>query len=165
MNSLLLKVVGLLAWGVALYGVLQIGHGTEHAGHTHSICGAWGCGPPVSALVGWHGFWLVLVTPLVGTLIHSWPARTLRTVGLLLLACGLMTVVGIAIWNAMTWLPLMSGDQPTYFVQRVLFSVVTLTDLPVIPTTMAGFAMYISSHIKQVAAGRQIHLRKVQPNV
>lgn len=149
MNSLLLKVVSFLVWGVALYEVLQFGQGAEHAGHTHGICGPWGCGPPIAALVGWHGFWLVLAAPLVGALIRSWSVRRLRAVGLLLLACGIIALVGIAIWEAMTWLPRIAAGQPAYFVQRWLFSVVTLTDVPLIPIALAGIALYVSALIKQ----------------
>ncbi|MBI2477933.1 MAG: hypothetical protein HYV60_04595, partial [Planctomycetia bacterium] len=139
-------------WSAALFAVLQIGIADDHGGHTHSICGPWGCGSPIAALVGWHGFWLLLVAPVVGLLIRSWPAYQLWIGGLVLLASGTATLVGIATWEAVTWLPLVRGDQQTYFVQRFLFSVITMTDLPVIPVTLAGIAMCLSARIKKVAA-------------
>ena len=151
---LLRLVASVIVWGTALFAVLQIGIAHEHAEHTHSICGPWGCGPPVAALVSWQGFWLVLVAPIVGLLIRSWPANWLRTGGLVLFAAGIATLVGIVIWEVVTWLPLVEGHPQTYFVQRFFFSVITLSDIPIIPVTLAGIAMYLSARIKRVTISR-----------
>ena len=81
MGNLPRVVIGLLVWGAALFGILQIGLASGSGLHEHSICGPWGCGPPTSALLGWHGFWLLLAGPLVGIAIYAWPARRLRNLG------------------------------------------------------------------------------------
>ena len=47
-------------WGVSLLGVLQIQHLPLDAGH--SVCGPWGCGPPLPPLIAYHGFWIVLLS-------------------------------------------------------------------------------------------------------
>ena len=139
---------GLLLWCAGLLGVLQIGR-VGFGANAHSICGPWGCGPPTSALVAWHGFWLVLAAPFVGLVIRYWPARRLRAVGLLALGAAGLMVMGIVIWEAATWLPLVSGQYRIYFAHRILFSLVTLTDIPVILVSCAGMAMYMSGLFKK----------------
>ncbi len=148
MAFLFRTAVRLLVWAAALYGALQIGLASDHGAHGHdglSICGPWGCGPPVRALVGWHGFWLVLVALPVGLLIRWWPVVRLKFVGLRLTAVGLLPLVGIGIYEAVTWLPNISVGEPTYFIQRCLFAVVTLTDVPVIPVTLSGIVMVLGA--------------------
>ena len=48
------------AWVFALLGTLQV-HRWEGLLGGHAICGPWGCGPFLSALIGYHGFWLILL--------------------------------------------------------------------------------------------------------
>ncbi len=148
MGSLLRIILALSVWSVALFGVLQVGLASGHGLHEHSICGPWGCGPPTSALVGWHGFWLLLAGPLVGMAVYSWPARRLRNLGLALFSAGLLFLVGVAVWEVATWLPKISPGEPTYVIRRYLFSVVTMTDVPTIPVTFSGLALLISWRLK-----------------
>ena len=51
----------------------------------------------------------------------------------------------------MTWLPKMLPGEPTYMVQRYLFSVVTMTDVPTIPVTLSGIALLFSWRFKRLA--------------
>ncbi|MBP86469.1 MAG: hypothetical protein CMJ64_07115 [Planctomycetaceae bacterium] len=48
----------------------------------------------------------------------------------------------------MTWLPKISSGEPTYMVQRYLFSVATMTDVPTIPVTLSGLVLLISWRAK-----------------
>lgn len=157
MASLFRTAVGLLLWAAALYGVLQVGLASDSGAHGHagvSICGPWGCGPPVRALVGWHGFWLVLVALPVGLLIRWWPIARLKFVGLGLTALGVLMLAGIGIYEAVTWLPNIPDGEPAYFVQRCLFSVVTLTDIPVLPMTLSGIVMVLGAAMRKRAKQR-----------
>jgi hypothetical protein len=149
MGSLPRIAFGLLVWTMSLFGVLQVGHITGHGLHQHSICGPWGCGPPTAALVGWHGFWLLLAGPPVGFAVHAWPAWRLRNLGLTFFAAGLVLLVGTGICEAMTWLPKIANGEPSCFVQRYLFSVVTMTDVPVIPVTLSGIVLLMSWRAKR----------------
>ena len=64
MNSLFKTMLMLLLWEAGLYAVLNVRQ--VESLNVHAICGTWGCGPPLSALISWHGFWLLLVAPIVG---------------------------------------------------------------------------------------------------
>lgn len=144
-------VIILAIWGGLLWGVLQFGGGADQDAHAHqgiSVCGAWGCGPPVEALASWHGFWIVFVALPVGLLIRSWPARRLKAVGIGLTGAGVLGLVAVVAYEAATWLPEASGDLSSYFVQRCFFAVATLTDIPLIPTTIGGIAFWIGGTVK-----------------
>jgi hypothetical protein len=80
--------------------------------------------------------------------IYKWPVRHLRNLGVTLAAAGMIMLVGIGIWEALTWLPKISPGAPTYLVRRYLFSVVTMTDVPTIPVTLSGIALLISWRAK-----------------
>ncbi len=154
MRFLLKTVVGMLVWAALLYGVVQIGIASEHGGHAHggiSVCGPWGCGPPVAALVGWHGFWLLLVAPPIGLLIRTWPSPRLRTLGVAVTVVGVLTLIGIGLWETVA----LSGHR-SYLVQRFLFSVVTLTDVPVMPVTLAGIALCLGARAKRLRGRRSL---------
>jgi hypothetical protein len=142
-------VMGLVAWAAGLFGVLQLGLVTVHGAHAHGICGPWGCGPPLSALIAWHSFWLLLVAAPTGLLIRFWPADRLRLLGMVLTLAAVLSLLGVGVWEAATWLPKVPDGQPTYFVQRYLFSVVTLVDLPVIPVGLAGLAAWIAAYTRK----------------
>ncbi len=147
MNSLFKTMSMVLLWGAGLYGVLQVRQ--VESLNVHGICGPWGCGPPVSALISWHGFWLLLVVPVVGLTVRRCSATWLWRIGLAVTGVGLLALVAIAIWQALTWLPQVSEGQPTYFVQRYLFMVITLVDVPVIPITLAGLAALVGAKLKR----------------
>lgn len=148
MGNLPLVSLGLLAWAGALFGVLRIGLASGHGLHEHSLCGPWGCGPPTSALVGWHGFWLLLAGPPVGFVVYAWPARRMRNLGVALSVASVLVLLGVGIWEAATWLPKISPGEPTYMVQRYLFSVITMTDVPTIPLTLSGLVLLIAWRTK-----------------
>jgi hypothetical protein len=103
----------------------------------------------VSALISWHGFWLLLVAPIVGLTVRGCSTKWLRRVGLAVTSVGLLALVAIAVWQAVTWLPQVTEGQPTYFVQRYLFKVITLVDVPVIPITLAGLAVLVGVKLKR----------------
>jgi len=149
MIRLLRIVCEVSVWGAALFGVLRIGIAAPHGFDEHSICGPWGCGPPTSALIGWHGFWLLLTALPAGIAIYNLPPRWLRNLGAALVTVGLLILIGIGIWEAATWLPLFSPGEPTYAVQRYLFSLVTMTDVPTIPVALSGIALLIAYRVKR----------------
>ena len=51
-------------WGVVIAGILRAEPLLAALfGSGHSICGVWGCGPPLSSLLVWHGFIAALTIP------------------------------------------------------------------------------------------------------
>ena len=159
MNSLFKTMSMLLLWGAGLYGVLQVRQ--VESLNVHGICGPWGCGPPVSALISWHGFWLLLVAPIVGLTVRGCSATWLRRVRLAVTSIGLLALVAIAVWQAVTWLPQVPAGQPAYFVQRYLFKVITLVDVPVIPITLAGLVALVGVKLKR----RSVLVEHSQPSL
>ena len=139
--SLRTTVMGVVLWAGAAYGILLF----ERTGATwsdeHSMCGPWGCGPQLSALIAWHGLWFVLFAPAAVFAIRYWPANWLHRIGWPLMTVGLLALAGIAIWQAIDWLPRFQPGQRTFFVRRCAFVVATLTDIPIVPATLAGLAL------------------------
>ena len=125
-------------WGAALAGVLRISRMSVAA--DNGICGPWGCGPPLNALIACHGFWIVLLLPPTVMLLRRGPARTVHAVGLVSTSIGIATLSVIAIWEWTHWYAIASDWQRGYLVQRYLFSIVTLVDVPVIEITLLGLA-------------------------
>lgn len=134
------------AWGGALFGVLQLYRLPDAAGH--SICGPWGCGPPIQALAACHGFWLVLFSLPTGLLCRRLDPRTLRRTGLLLVAGGILGLAGIAVWEGIHWWPRASEFQRHYIVQRYLFVVATLVDVPVVEIVIVGFTCFGTARLR-----------------
>lgn len=142
MRSLRSDMFLCLGWGMALWGALQLGNLSGEWGH---VCGPWGCGPPVKALVTWHAFWAVfLVLP---TLLAIWhlPAKWLRRAGLAVTLVGLMGLVGIAVWEAFHWLPQVSQAEQQHLAARYLFAIATLVDIPIVQLTLVGIVWWMTS--------------------
>ncbi len=149
-------IIGLLVWGACLFGILQIERLSSTGWFTHSICGPWGCGPPVPVLVAWHGFWLVLLIPMVGLLTPLLSDNKLRVLGLLLVSVGILALAGVFFFEVRTWLPSIPEGQPAYFVRRYMFAVATLVDMPIIPVTLAGVLAWAAGSFRS----QQKHLRR-----
>jgi|GEM_PF-1155245 len=166
----LLQIVALILWGAALYGVLQIYRlsGVLPAGMTgHTICGPWGCGPPIEALVSYHGFWFVLLLPIGWLAGKAWlegetrqpseeagghgqkpfRAKWLRLGGWILTGVSLSGMAAIVVDDAARWLS--TAHASTYLLQRMLFQVATYVELPLIPLAcIGGIWLWQSRHAR-----------------
>ncbi|MFV2065444.1 MAG: hypothetical protein ACC645_00580 [Pirellulales bacterium] len=132
----------IVLWTVALYGTLQIAR--LSGPWDHAICGPWGCGPPLSALVACHAFWSVLIGGTVMVAVRCWSGATLATVGRLLAVGGLIGLVVLAIWGVVHGSPAGEGILRPYLVQRYLFVLLTSIDTPIVELTVAGGAMVVA---------------------
>lgn len=130
-------------WGGSLWGVLQLRHLPVDA--SHSICGPWGCGPPVSALAAYHGFWIVLLALPTIVACRRLDPRALSKLGATLMLAGAAGLIGVAVWECVHWLPQVTDWQRKYLVQRYLFSVATWIDVPIVPIFLAGVACAITA--------------------
>ena len=138
---------GVGIWAAALYGSLAISQFRGDWGH--GVCGPWGCGPPVQALVSCHLFWVVLLAlPLCLASAHSSPAA-LRRIGLGLLFGGALGLVAVAVWQALVWLPAVHGWSRSYFLQRYLFTLATLVEAPIAQISLAGAALWRIARLRQ----------------
>lgn len=123
-------IVGVVVWSSALWGALQIA--TLHTSWEHAACGAWGCGPPATALVSCHLAWLIGLAPFA--IAGKWwlPERWRRQLGITLAVLAAAIVVGIVLREATTWLPSANEFQRRVFVQRCLFVLATWIDIPLV---------------------------------
>ncbi len=123
-------------WALSLYGTLQAGH--WKLGQEHTLCGPWGCGPEVPALVAYHGFWTVLLLPVAVLVAQVWRDRLRVSVGLWLAVLGILLLLGIVGSEAISWLATAPAAMRNYVIQRCLFRLVTMPDLPLLQVTAAG---------------------------
>ncbi len=130
-----------LGWGAALWGALQIANLPGDWGH---ICGPWGCGPPIKALVTCHAFWAVFLALPTLLAIGHLPSVWLRRAGLAATLAGLTGLVGIAVRETVHWLPLVSEADRQYLVDRCLFTVATLVDVPIVQLTLVGVVWWMT---------------------
>ena len=133
MSSVLARLLLVAAWIGAVWGSLQIHRFDLNL--QHGVCGPWGCGPPVEALIGYHGFWFLLFLPVAAGVGLYLPSTVNRKVGLSLLTFGLLTIclrVGLDVGSYV------SHSGTSHAVQRGFFTLVTTVDLPMIPTVLAG---------------------------
>ncbi|MEX2139447.1 MAG: hypothetical protein WD894_09310 [Pirellulales bacterium] len=136
-------LAGLALWGSALYGALNLSQ--LHASWEHAMCGPWGCGPPTQAVVAMHTFWFVLILPVAGVLSCRLSPPVLRRLGMMLTGFSVCVLVGILSWQAYAWWSPGSNGLRPHFIERVLFSVATLIDVPVVQTLFAGMVFWLSS--------------------
>jgi len=121
----------LAAWAAALFGTLQV-HQLEGL-FGHAICGPWGCGPPVSALLGYHGFWFLLILPLAAIFKSRLSRTKARSFGhgfLLLSAAGIVALLLLEGMN--------NSAAEKYPLRWCAFRVATFVDFPLIQLGLAG---------------------------
>ena len=136
--DLSLRHVGLLVfWTAALYGTLQIHHVSDYFGH--AICGAWGCGPPVAALAGYHLFWIVLLLPLAEFARRRLPASTSHRVGQALLLIAGLGIVLLVLLDGIEYFRQVQEER--YIWQRAFFRVATFVELPLVPLSLSGLLL------------------------
>jgi hypothetical protein len=126
-------------WGLASWLVLQL-HDLSFAGK-HSICGPWGCGPTIPALLAAHGFWLITLVPLA-----YWARSTLAgsmriVLGRILLGLSTGGIVSYLIWELAHWPLTEHAGLGKYTVQRCLFAMATLVEVPLIQGVIAGLIL------------------------
>jgi peroxiredoxin len=126
-------------WGLATWLVLRLHDAPIAQGH--SICGPWGCGPTIPALVAAHGFWLLVLIPAalwVGSRIASGRAIVL---GWACIGLGIGGIATIAVREWMSWPSASAPGLRAYTIQRLLFAVATLVEIPLVPTILAGLIL------------------------
>jgi hypothetical protein len=150
-NRPVLFAAVLSVWLAALYCFLSLHRVSDDWGH--DICGPWGCGPPLQALIGWHGFCLVAATLPVAFAATHWPKQHLRWTGVALAAAGLIGVLAIFAVQSVTAYQAVSQGQPAYLIQRWLFSLATFTSVPLVPMILAGGVLMIAGKKRTPAEG------------
>jgi hypothetical protein len=148
-------LVLLLAWAGALYGLQFLATLPGDLGEAlfgHSLCGPWGCLPPLQGLVAWHGVLVLLFVPLVLWAVWSWSPVRLWALGVGLAGLGLLGLGVVAGREVLTcWVT--SPAQRPYTLQHILFAVATLGDVPLVQVTLAGLICWLVGR-RRLAARR-----------
>ena len=132
------NLIWFAAWGVSLFGVLRIHFLEDRWGH--ALCGAWGCGPPLSALVGYHGFWLLFILPMAVLLSRQLPPATSRRIGVVVSAIAIAAITLLVVVDAINFWQYPTGRN--YIFQRCLFRLATYVDFPLIPMGLTGLVLW-----------------------
>ncbi len=129
-------------WAAGLLGVLSLQYLPDRFFGEHTVCGPWGCGAPPPALLACHGFWLLLFGPATLYAARRLPPATVWRLGAGL--CGLAGagLVAVAVWQAFAWWPNVDQSLHQYAVQRYLFVLATLVDVPVLEALLAGVTLW-----------------------
>jgi len=128
----------LVLWGVLIY--LPLAAVRRSSIDTHSICGPWGCGPPVSALLSVHLGWAAILLPPVFYLprrLGAYASHS-RKLGGVLLAVAITGILAMVAWQLATWYPASDPSVRPYFWNRCGFVIVTAVDWPLAQLTIAG---------------------------
>jgi hypothetical protein len=129
-------VLGGIGWGLAAYAALSLASLPGDFGE--SWCGVWGCLPPVQALAAMHLFWVVVLCPLVGWGLTKGRPHQLRRAGMLLFFAALAGIVVVVGRDLVVWLAAVTPAFRAYWARRALYTVVTLSDVPLLQGLLAG---------------------------
>lgn len=128
-------------WGLVLTGSLSVADWPGDWGH--SVCGAWGCGPPIQALLACHLSWLVVLGPSALLLLNRASRRVVFLVGTTGLTLGLLTAGAIAIHEHLNWASQVSEWQQQFYWKRVGFVILTTVEIPVLEFTGLSAAVML----------------------
>jgi hypothetical protein len=141
-------------WFACLEGALQL-QNLPAATLGHDVCGVWGCGPPLPVLLACHGFWLALLGPPAVVAALCLPGKWVWRLGVAIAAAGLCGLAGLAVWEAISWLPQASAIQRQYLGHRYLFTLVTLVDVPIMQFLVIGSGLCLASSLGTASPHRR----------
>ena len=149
------------AWTAATFGVLSLER--IQGDYSHAYCGPWGCLPPLQALAAMHGFWLMLfLLPTTWLLASASPTR-LWLAGVSALWIGTFGLVVVAGRALTSWLE-MAEEMPRFVGHRLLYGVITATDLPFAQLALIGVALWLVGRRRmRQGAGRPSGISSAPP--
>ncbi|OWK47018.1 hypothetical protein [Fimbriiglobus ruber] len=129
------------SWVIAAVGALTIAEWPGDVGE--SVCGVWGCFPPLQALLAMHVFWCVVLACFVWS-VATWRPRALYFTGVALLIVGGSCLVAIVARDLSEWVSRMPEEYQAYWPRRVAYTLATHSDLPVVQALLAGVVCAIA---------------------
>lgn len=140
-QRLLELVVLPVVWAVFVFAALQTNGLISEA--DYSVCGPWGCGPEIGALVAMHATWLAVAGPPLIYFSHraNLSSKWMRRIAVGLFTAGIVGVLTIIAWQWLIWLPNASTWSKDYIWQRCGFAIVTSVDFPLIPAVILGIIL------------------------
>jgi hypothetical protein len=132
------NLIWFAAWGVSLFGILRV-HFIEGQ-WDHALCGAWGCGPPLAALISYHGFWLLFLLPLTVLLSGQLLPANSRRIGIVVFTMATAAIIVVVVADAIS--SSQHATDQSYLIQRGLFRMATYVDFPLIQLGIAGLILW-----------------------
>ena len=126
--------VGWLAAAVAALSVAAIPYDFGE-----SLCGVWGCFPPIPALAAVHLLWVVLLAAGVWAVLR-WRRGLLRPVGWVLITASVATAATVLGGDVGAWVERVPAEYKVFWPKRVGYRLATLTDVPIVQALLAGVA-------------------------
>ncbi len=146
LSSLVRIGIWLAVWGLAIAACLSVARLPGDWGH--SICGPWGCGPPLQALAACHAAWLALLLPPAVILARrQWPTpRAVARLGVLLVCAAIVALGVMLVRQRLEWWDAVQPGQRDFFWRRCGFVVATTIDIPVVQLLLAGAYLLVGGN-------------------
>ena len=128
-------LLGILCWIASAFAAVSIS--MIPYDFDESICGVWGCFPPILALVSVHSLWLIALTGGVWTLQRILPG-SVRPVGI---AMVILASVGIAFLlgnDLPSWIAQTANYPEAFWFKRVAYLLATETGIPCVQSLVVG---------------------------
>lgn len=127
--------IKILFWCGLMWGALQV----QKLEIGHALCGAWGCGPPLEALLAMHLFWLSFLVPPVVLVLRHWKFsnKSMKLAGWLTIA---IAVAGLVAFLFYDWSIHHTYYEAGYWWQRYALSLASLVEVPILQTLLLGIA-------------------------
>lgn len=133
-------LAGVGAWLAAAGGVIRLADIPGEYGD--SLCGVWGCYPPLQALAAMHLLWVLALVPVVWVL-ALWQPRWLRSSGWGTIALAVVAATAVAGWDLSGWLAAASPEYRGDWPKRAAYTLATLSDVPFAQMFLAGLACVV----------------------
>jgi hypothetical protein len=104
-----------------------------------SLCGSWGCFPPLPALVSMHALWFIALGASAWA-VWRWVPALLRPLGLVLVLAAVAATAVLVSTDLTQWLSRMPDESRRFWPKRIGYRVFTLTDVPLVQALLVGAA-------------------------
>lgn len=102
-----------------------------------SVCGVWGCFPPLQALAALHLLWCVVLAAMVRS-IWKWRPGLLLPIGCSLFILAAAATAGIVGRDLQVWFDRSPESFHLFWYKRIAYTIATLTDVPLAQTLLAA---------------------------
>ena len=129
-------------WACGLYGILNAESVLAPViGGEHSICGAWGCGPPVESLIVWHIAVCWVLIPAGRIAVRCCPVIRFNWVAMIAGLTLALLLIFVTV-DTLNWWQTASSFGRQFVLRRVLFATVAYSDVPVASLAISVVAIW-----------------------
>jgi len=134
-HSAMKPLLAAASWLAAAVGSLLIATIPYNA--EESVCGVWGCYPPLQALAAMHLFWCVVIGAAIWS-IREWRPGLLIPVGLALFVVSVPSTILIVGNDLHYWVKSLPDKHHPFWPRRIVYTLATLTDVPLLQSILAA---------------------------